>query len=324
MRKYNCGDFNCCDHGHHYLHSTVDNQCPLCEIERLQEESKTSTIPCCKCGGELVEFTVPNEVWNTIVRDDGCETDQEYLCLKCFAVIAAEKIERLTQDRQALLDSIEQTAKIERLQTELADANETLQLHQVNTDYEVGHMLGEKAAAKKLNGLQAIVAKLPKCWRLNEAGELVQDVSVVPGMTIWLEQKGEVVSEILEDWGHVVSAVFDYTMEIYDTRKAADAAKGTCPTCGADVCEKCGECKTAHNDDPTDETCPGTPGNPRPSECRKAAEAKGEDKPGSLDNCRVILHQRIEDWYVAASGGCDVLASSELDEIEAMVTAVRP
>ncbi len=35
--------------------------------------------------------------------------------------------------------------------------------------------------------LRATVAKLPKCWRLNEAGERVQDVAMHPGMRIWLE-----------------------------------------------------------------------------------------------------------------------------------------
>lgn len=53
----------------------------------------TST-PCCKCGGSVVEFSIPNSAWNTIIRGDGGETDQEYLCLTCFAEIAAKKIER--------------------------------------------------------------------------------------------------------------------------------------------------------------------------------------------------------------------------------------
>lgn len=36
----------------------------------------------------------------------------------------------------------------------------------------------------KIDGLQAIVAKLPKCWGLKD-GKLVQDVPVVPEMTLW-------------------------------------------------------------------------------------------------------------------------------------------
>ena len=54
-----------------------------------------STIPCCKCGLPVVEFTVPNEAWNTIARGNGPETNQEYLCLNCFATIAAAEIKRL-------------------------------------------------------------------------------------------------------------------------------------------------------------------------------------------------------------------------------------
>ena len=38
--------------------------------------------------------------------------------------------------------------------------------------------------------LQEIVAKLPKCWRLNEDGELVQDVPVAPGMPLFVSFAG--------------------------------------------------------------------------------------------------------------------------------------
>ncbi len=38
--------------------------------------------------------------------------------------------------------------------------------------------------------LQAIVDKLPKCWRLDDSGKLVQDVSVVPGMELFILPTG--------------------------------------------------------------------------------------------------------------------------------------
>ena len=115
------------------------------ELERLQrerDEYKTivegmtrsgfnglSDIPCCKCGGPVVEFSVPNEAWNTVIRNNGPETDQEYLCVKCFALVAADR----------------------------------------------------------LNTAQAIVAKLPKCWRFNtDKTALVQTCPVVPGMVVWV------------------------------------------------------------------------------------------------------------------------------------------
>jgi hypothetical protein len=44
-----------------------------------------STIPCSRCGGPVIEFTVPNHIWNAVVRKGGPETDKEYLCAQCFA-----------------------------------------------------------------------------------------------------------------------------------------------------------------------------------------------------------------------------------------------
>ncbi len=40
-------------------------------------------------------------------------------------------------------------------------------------------------AYEEIERLEDIVDKLPKCWRLDEQGGLVQDVPVVPGMTVW-------------------------------------------------------------------------------------------------------------------------------------------
>lgn len=52
--------------------------------------ARVSSIPCCLCGGECIEFTVPNELWNRIIRPDGREHDKEYLCVQCFAQKCAE------------------------------------------------------------------------------------------------------------------------------------------------------------------------------------------------------------------------------------------
>jgi len=41
------------------------------------------------------------------------------------------------------------------------------------------------ALEAEIERLQAIVDKLPKCWRLNEQGELVQDEPMCPGMEVW-------------------------------------------------------------------------------------------------------------------------------------------
>lgn len=43
-----------------------------------------SKIPCVQCGKEVQEFSVPNNVWNSVVRPNGHETNNEYLCVWCF------------------------------------------------------------------------------------------------------------------------------------------------------------------------------------------------------------------------------------------------
>jgi hypothetical protein len=49
-----------------------------------------SKIPCSNCGGKVQEFSVPNPVWNAIVRKNGKETDKEYLCVWCFTSCVVE------------------------------------------------------------------------------------------------------------------------------------------------------------------------------------------------------------------------------------------
>lgn len=43
-----------------------------------------SCTPCNKCGGEVVEFSIQDNIWNTLVRPDEKEHDKEYLCVWCF------------------------------------------------------------------------------------------------------------------------------------------------------------------------------------------------------------------------------------------------
>lgn len=67
-------------------------------FDAIQEAGASGEIPCCRCKGHVVEFSVSNEAWNTIVRRNGPETDQEYLCLECFAGLAVDEIEQLRQE----------------------------------------------------------------------------------------------------------------------------------------------------------------------------------------------------------------------------------
>lgn len=48
------------------------------------ENSKISLIPCASCDGEVIEFSIPNDIWNRVIRIDGYESDDEYLCINCF------------------------------------------------------------------------------------------------------------------------------------------------------------------------------------------------------------------------------------------------
>jgi len=51
-----------------------------------------SVTPCASCGGVVFEFSVPNELWNLIVRNDGPESYGEYLCVNCFHRKVAEYV----------------------------------------------------------------------------------------------------------------------------------------------------------------------------------------------------------------------------------------
>jgi hypothetical protein len=63
------------------------------DASRTSVESVVSEVPCCKCGGEVIEFVVENRIWNRIVRLDGPEHDKEYLCVACFAKQCVEFVE---------------------------------------------------------------------------------------------------------------------------------------------------------------------------------------------------------------------------------------
>jgi len=67
------------------------------KLPPCEDNAPESEIPCCRCGGVVVEFSVPHDAWNILIRDDGKETDQEYLCLECFARLAAEKVKQLRE-----------------------------------------------------------------------------------------------------------------------------------------------------------------------------------------------------------------------------------
>ena len=46
-------------------------------------DDKISETPCNLCNGTVIEFSIDNIVWNTVIREDGSEHDKEYLCVWC-------------------------------------------------------------------------------------------------------------------------------------------------------------------------------------------------------------------------------------------------
>lgn len=60
---------------------------------KLDAAIQPSSVPCCNCGGVVYEFTVHNYDWNKLIRGDSPETDQEYLCVWCFAKKARERLD---------------------------------------------------------------------------------------------------------------------------------------------------------------------------------------------------------------------------------------
>lgn len=50
----------------------------------MYPDDKVTEIPCDLCGGAVIEFSIPNDIWNRVIRLDGHEHDKEYLCMACF------------------------------------------------------------------------------------------------------------------------------------------------------------------------------------------------------------------------------------------------
>lgn len=76
----------------------------LAEIQR--SKPRVSKVPCCVCGGEVVEFTVPNDLWNFVMRPDGKETGKEYLCWDCWNKALWRKMQELQRETQAAVEDM--------------------------------------------------------------------------------------------------------------------------------------------------------------------------------------------------------------------------
>ena len=89
------------------------------------------------------------------------------------------------------------------------------------------------ALEAEIERLRAIVDKLPKCWRLNEQGELVQDEPIISGNWVWtLFSDGCVAGPYMvlaincrKDYSINLSLGEFQTKQLFSTREAAEAAK---------------------------------------------------------------------------------------------------
>lgn len=50
----------------------------------LYPNDAISETPCERCSGAVIEFSIPNDIWNAVIRTEGHERDDEYLCMDCF------------------------------------------------------------------------------------------------------------------------------------------------------------------------------------------------------------------------------------------------
>lgn len=73
-------------HGNARMYDFYAARClrAIAALEGDQLLPVVSGIPCARCGAACVEFSVPNDIWNKVVRVDGKERDDEYLCTTCW------------------------------------------------------------------------------------------------------------------------------------------------------------------------------------------------------------------------------------------------
>lgn len=121
--------------------------------KRIAElEGMVSTVPCCACGGQVIEFTVPNDVWNQIIRKGGHEHDQEYLCAACFArqctEFVQEQLSPLAGEVQRLRIKCGPDEMIEGDYATLLQAEEKIE----QLEYSLDAMLREKLPPDETEG----------------------------------------------------------------------------------------------------------------------------------------------------------------------------
>lgn len=80
-------------------------------------------LPCGLCGNPVgIEFSIPNEIWNAVIRPDGDEQDHEYLCYPCWLKAVGERVAALKAE------NAKQAKEIVRLTEKKATHKEMLRI----------------------------------------------------------------------------------------------------------------------------------------------------------------------------------------------------
>jgi hypothetical protein len=68
-----------------YIHGHVQWYWKCWQASRADDSAyQPAALPCSRCGGPCVAFTIPNDVWNEVIRTEGRERDEEYICEDCW------------------------------------------------------------------------------------------------------------------------------------------------------------------------------------------------------------------------------------------------
>ena len=73
------------------------------------DQTVAKDLPCGRCGRPVVEFVLPNWVWNAVVRRGQIEGGQEYLCEACFRRAVVVYVGAAQATIQALSDALAAT-----------------------------------------------------------------------------------------------------------------------------------------------------------------------------------------------------------------------
>lgn len=55
--------------------------------------SSISAVPCNRCEGPCTEFIIPSDIWNRVIRTEGAERDDEYICEDCWYLALREALQ---------------------------------------------------------------------------------------------------------------------------------------------------------------------------------------------------------------------------------------